>query len=99
YGANALPFTVYNTSGYERSGAVTVVLDVKREYFADGVNKDKLRQFDFGDKKLVDADGNVYSFDMSDMGIHFSYDLPDDKFRQPYMARRVKLTFRAENMP
>jgi hypothetical protein len=26
----------------------------------------------------------------SDLGLQFGYDLPDDKFRQPYMSRRVK---------
>lgn len=29
----------------------------------------------------------------------FGYDLPDDRFRQPYMAERVQVTFEAENVP
>jgi len=99
YGEDSLPFTVYNTTGYSRTGAVSVIIDVKREYFADGVNQDKLRRFDLGDKKLVDVEGNVYSFEMEDLGIEFDYDLPNDKFRQPYMARRVKLTFEAQDVP
>src|SRR5699024_8156262 len=99
YGEDSLPFTVYNTTGYSRTGAVSVIIDVKREYFADGVNQDKLRSFDLGDKKLVDVEGNVYSFEMEDLGIEFDYDLPNDKFRQPYMARRVKLTFEAQDVP
>ena len=31
--------------------------------------------------------------------MQFGYDLPDDKFRQPYQARRVRLTFEAEHVP
>src|SRR5699024_7575243 len=98
-GDDALPFTVYNTTGYDRTGAVTVILDVKREYFADGVNKDKLRTFGLGTRQLVDGDGNTYHYHAEDLGIEFDYDLPEDKFRQPYMARRVKLTFEAVDVP
>ena len=29
----------------------------------------------------------------------FGYDLPDDRFRQPYMAQRVQVTFEAEDVP
>ncbi|MNO67935.1 Mannosylglycerate hydrolase [compost metagenome] len=36
---------------------------------------------------------------MEDLGLQFGYDLPDDKFRQPYMCRRVRLTFEAAQVP
>src|SRR5699024_11766294 len=41
--ADALAFTIFNTSGYKRSGVVSVELDVKREYFSKGVNKKQLK--------------------------------------------------------
>ncbi|HLR01712.1 MAG TPA: alpha-mannosidase [Virgibacillus sp.] len=96
---DGLPFVVYNTSGYDRTGVLSVILDVKREYFADGVNKEALKSFYIAQNQLVDADGKVYDFSMDDLGITFSYDLPDDKFRQPYMVRRIKVTFEAEDVP
>ncbi|MUV37273.1 Alpha-mannosidase [Lentibacillus sp. JNUCC-1] len=95
---HALPFVVYNTSGYERTGVLSVTLDVKREYFADGVNKEALKAFDLGAMKLVDHSGQAFAFSMEDLGIHFDYDLPNDRFRQPYMARRVKVTFEAKGV-
>ncbi|WP_182200302.1 alpha-mannosidase [Paraliobacillus salinarum] len=98
WGKNALPFVVYNTTGYERTGTVSMTLDVKREYFADGVNKEALKSFELGTKELVDADGTRYPFNMEDLGIHFGYDLPKDRFRQPYMSRRIKLTFEAKQI-
>src|SRR5699024_6290118 len=63
------------------------------------VNKEALKSFYIAQNQLVDADGKVYDFSMADMGITFSYDLPDDKFRQPYMVRRIKVTFEAEDVP
>ncbi|MEJ1714989.1 hypothetical protein SMA37_25590, partial [Escherichia coli] len=36
---------------------------------------------------------------MEDLGLQFGYDLPDDRFRQPYMCRRVQLTFQSAEVP
>lgn len=99
YGEDALPFTVYNTSGTERTNVVSIVLDVKREYFSEGVNKKGLKELPIDGRVLVDDQGNAYDCNVEDLGIAFDYDLPDDKFRQPYMVRRVKLTFEATNVP
>ncbi len=98
-GTDSLPFAVYNTTGSTRTGVVTVTLDVKREYFSDGVNKQALADFPLGDLKLVDESGQSYESDVVDLGISFDYDLPSDKFRQPYMVRRVMVTFEASNIP
>ncbi len=48
--------------------------------------------------KLIDSAGNSIPFKIEDLGVRFGYDLPKDKFRQPYMARRVRVTFEAENI-
>lgn len=96
---NALPFTVFNTSGRKRTGVVSVILDVKREYFADGVMKEQLKTFPLGDRVIVDAEGNVYDCRIEDMGIEFDYALPKDQFRQSYMVRRINVTFQAEAVP
>ncbi|ASK62215.1 alpha-mannosidase [Virgibacillus phasianinus] len=99
WGDDVLPFTVYNTTGWERSGVMSITLDVRRDYFAEGVNKQELKGFPLGEKILVDESGLAYNCTVEDLGIAFDYDLPEEKFRQPYMARRVRLTFEAENVP
>lgn len=99
HGEDPLPFTVYNTSGTERTNVVSIVLDVKREYFSEGVNKKALKALGIDNRVLVDDQGNVYDFTVEDLGISFGYDLPDDKFRQPYMTRQVKLAFEATAVP
>lgn len=99
WGDHVLPFTVYNTTGWDRTGAVSITLDVRRDYFSSGVNKQELKDFPLGERTLIDGQGNEFICKVEDLGIAFDYDLPDDKFRQPYMARRVRLTFEAENIP
>ncbi|CQR48483.1 Mannosylglycerate hydrolase [Paraliobacillus sp. PM-2] len=99
YGENALPFVVYNTTGKERTGVVTVTLDVQRQYFSSGVNKKELKSFPIGDKTIVDSEGNMHACDVEDLGIHFGYDLPKNKFRQPYIARRIQVNFYASRVP
>lgn len=99
FGKNVLPFTVYNTTGWERTGVVSIILDVRREYFSNGVNQRQLKEHHFGERKLVDENGTEFDFTEEDLGIEFDYDLPGEKFRQPYMARRVRITFEAEKIP
>ena len=40
----------------------------------------------------MDSEGNVQKATVEDADVKFGYDLPDDKFRQPYMARQVKVS-------
>ncbi|XOK61652.1 alpha-mannosidase [Paenibacillus elgii] len=102
-GAEARPLVVFNTTGWERTGVVTVELDAERLYFRDGFPLDemsrRMQALDVSGRTLVDAEGRAVPFTMQDLGLQFGYDLPDDKFRQPYMCRRVSLTFEAQNVP
>jgi alpha-mannosidase len=102
-GANALPFVVFNTTGWERSGTVEVDLDVARIYFREGISPEEMirqmKEIDVTGRTLVDTEGTIVAYTMEDLGLQFGYDLPDDKFRQPYWARRVKLTFEADQVP
>lgn len=99
YGEDALPFVVYNTTGWDRSGVVEVELDIARIYFRDGLSLDEMNRkmyaVDVTGRTLVNSSGEAIAHTASDMGLQFGYDLPDDKFRQPYMSRKVKLTFEA----
>lgn len=99
---DAIPFSVFNTTGWARTGVVSVELDVVRTRF-DGRNPGEvfaeLQQYSLGKGTLIDREGNRIPFEMEDLGVQFSYDLPDDRFRQRYMARRVRLTFEAVQVP
>ncbi|SDM79568.1 alpha-mannosidase [Paenibacillus sp. yr247] len=102
-GECSLPVVVFNTSGWERTGVVSIELDALRLYFRDGYSleeaSDIVKAADISGRMLVDELGNVIACTFEDLGLQFGYDLPDDKFRQPYMCRKVKLTFEAENIP
>ncbi|GGG64302.1 alpha-mannosidase [Paenibacillus radicis (ex Gao et al. 2016)] len=102
YGEAAIPFVVYNTTGWNRSGVVSIELDIERIYFRDGHSLDTMNQMmyavDVTGRELVDHNGSAVAHTMADLGLHFGYELPDDKFRQPYMARRVRLTFEAKDV-
>lgn len=102
-GDGALPFVLFNTSGWARSGVVSVELDVCRIYFREGVPFDEMRKrvkaltVDGG--TVTDGDGRRSACRVTDLGTVFGYDLPEDRFRQPYFARRLRVEFEAEDVP
>lgn len=102
-GTDVRPLVVFNTTGWTRTGVVTVELDAERLYFRDGFPLDemsrRMQALDVSGRTLVDAEGRAVPCTMQDLGLQFGYDLPDDKFRQPYMCRRVSLTFEAQHVP
>lgn len=100
YGENTVPFVVFNTTGDARTGSVTVRLDAKRDYnkwLWDG--HDDMKAWKLPDYCVVDENGAVVEAVVEDAGVRFDYDLPDDRFRQPYMARQVKVTLFAREVP
>lgn len=103
FGANALPFVVMNTSGWRRAGTVTVDLDAARLYLREGFTLEetsrRMQEIDLSGRMLVDQHGEVVPCTVEDLGLQFGYDLPDDKFRQSYMCRRVRVTFEAVQVP
>ena len=44
------------------------------------------------DYHVEDLDGHVLEAKIEDLGASFGYTLPKDKFRQPYIARQVRVT-------
>ncbi|SFB54569.1 alpha-mannosidase [Cohnella sp. OV330] len=103
YGADALPLVAFNTTGWPRTGTVEIELDVERIYYRDGVPPEEMQRrmktLDIGGRVLVDEEGRAVACQVEDLGLQFGYDLPDDKFRQAYWTRRVKLTFEAADVP
>lgn len=102
YGEGARPVVVFNTTGWERSGVVQMELDAARLYFRDGYTLEEMaaqmKAVELSDRILVDEDGNHIPCTVEDLGLQFGYDLPDDRFRQPYSCRRVCIRFETENV-
>lgn len=100
-GENVYPFLVLNTSGYDRKGLVKVEVDIVRKYFKEGHPNEiakKMRNIKLPKFKVVDINGNKIDSNINDLGIKFGYDLPDDKFRQPYYSRLVSVEIETNNI-
>ncbi|TDQ34112.1 alpha-mannosidase [Aureibacillus halotolerans] len=99
---HSLPFIVANGSGDEASGIVTVKLEAATWPFANGgpgKSVNEMKAYTLPTFSLVDSEGNTVEATIIDLGAHFDYDLPTDRFRQPYIARHVEVTFEAEAVP
>ena len=98
--AGGLPFIVFNPSGWERSGLVEAILDYELDYDRFIWNGyDRMKALSLPEFVLKDADGNEIPAKVEDLGANFGYFLPDDRFREPYMARQLRVTFEAEKVP
>jgi len=104
FGAGARPLVVFNTSGHARTGIAKTVIDVERFYFAPGKEPHEWYR-EFADAyrpeeyAVVDAEGRFVEATIRPLEIGFGYDLPDDRFRQPYWAYQVEIELQAENVP
>lgn len=98
-----IPFTVFNTTGWRRTGAVEVELEIAKKYFSEGpaphLLAQELKKEDLGHYVIKDEQGDIIPAEIQDLGVHFGYDLPKDRFRQPYMARKLKITLLASDVP
>jgi alpha-mannosidase len=103
YGSFATPFIAFNTSGYTGASVLTVELEWSRRYFKQNENPveiaEEVRHRSHADGYLVNSEGERLDFTAKDLGVRFGYDLPPDKFRQPYMARAIRLTFETGSLP
>ncbi|PYE48229.1 alpha-mannosidase [Paenibacillus barcinonensis] len=103
YGEEVRPLVVFNTTGWERSGIVHLELDAARLYFREGFSleemAERMTRVDLSGRVLVDDSGEQVSCTVEDLGLQFGYDLPDNRFRQPYSCRRVRVTFEAQRVP
>ena len=92
-----IPFVVWNTSGETKSQVVEKELHLFRDYNLFVWNGyEAAEKVELPAMVLRDADGNVVLAKIADAGVAFGYDLPNDRFRQPYMAKKVLVTFEAE---
>lgn len=99
-GGEAYPFAVFNTTGWSRNTVASAILDVERRY-GQWLHEayDEMKALEIKPMVLIDDSGIEIPCKIEDTGVRFGYDLPDDKFRQPYMARSVKVSFEACGVP
>ena len=88
-------FTVVNTALHDKVDTVSVVVDVvtcdfKELHPTEGYKK--MAAVTLPDYHVEDLDGHILEAKVEDLGASFGYTLPKDKFRQPYIARQVRVT-------
>lgn len=94
------PFVVFNMTGWNRDGVVSVVIDYDRCYRGRYDEQySAMEQLVIPGLVLKDADGHTVAAKIEDAGVRFGYELPDDRFRRSYMARQLRVTFEAKNVP
>ncbi|WP_141504275.1 alpha-mannosidase [Paenibacillus luteus] len=99
----AAPFIVFNTSGYEGSSVISVEVEWSHRFFDQsedpvaiaGLVQDRTHAHGY----LANAEGVRLDCTAKDLGVRFGYELPNDRFRQPYMARVIQLTFETGLLP
>ena len=88
-------FTVMNTGLHGKVDTVSTIVDVavcpfKELHPTEGFKK--MAALTLPDYHVEDLDGHLVEAEIEDLGASFGYTLPKDKFRQPYIARQVRVT-------
>ena len=95
-------FAVINTTPYEKCTQVSTDVDVRRAYRVKSL-QDTFKEYNdsiyMGEYELIDENGNVIPCTVDNRRSEFGYELPSDKFRQPYIAERVRVCFEAIGVP
>ncbi|ASS66151.2 MULTISPECIES: alpha-mannosidase [unclassified Paenibacillus] len=106
FGEGSRPFVVFNTSGHARGGVVKAAVDLERFYFDHRQPHERYDElapaFDslgVDNWIVVDEEGRQVPAVLRKVGLEFGYDLPEDRFRQPYWAYRIEAELHAEPMP
>lgn len=97
-----IPFVVVNTTGWDRTGVVEMELETDRMYFSEAPLAEviaRMHEKKLPEYRVLDKDGREIPAVVTEIANHFNYDLPKDKFRQPYIAKRVKITMEAAGVP
>lgn len=95
-------FAVINTYGKERSDVVCAKVDVSRVYTTPDKFAKTAEEIESTFCKdgyaLVDENGTFVPCSIKP-SFRFGYDLPNDKFRQPYMAKTLTVEFESGKIP
>ena len=101
-GNTDVSFTVFNSVGTTKEGAVEVILNYQRQDFSkEGFQQAKKNMESIVLPKLIvtDFEGNTIDASIQDLGTVFDYDLPKDEFRVAHYARRIKVTLVPSVLP
>ncbi|MEY8445611.1 alpha-mannosidase [Enterococcus ratti] len=96
------PFVVMNTAGNAKTGEAKVTIELERKYFAEGIPEklyDALKKQPQKDYHVETTDGRQLPALLSEPLVTFDYDLPKDRFRMPYMAKKITVTLPISEMP
>lgn len=77
---------------------VELELETDRIYFSEAPLAEviaRMHEKKLPEYRVLDKDGREIQAVVTEIANHFNYDLPKDKFRQPYIAKRVKITMEA----
>ncbi|OMF29407.1 alpha-mannosidase [Paenibacillus sp. FSL H8-0548] len=103
FSESAAPFVVFNTSGYEGSSVITTDIEWSHRFFNQSEDPVEITEIvakrTHASGYLLSANGVRIDCTVQDLGVRFGYELPKDKFRQPYMARALRLTFETGALP
>ncbi|MBW4079885.1 alpha-mannosidase [Paenibacillus sp. S150] len=102
FASDPFPFAIFNTSASARTGMASAELEIAREPLLSAGRKElfeRLESLTVDNGRLRDAAGACIDFQWEDLGVSFGYELPEDRFRAPYMSRRIRLSFLARNIP
>lgn len=97
-GQTGAAFAVWNTSPWAKSGVVEATVGVARFCGVQDA-REAAAALKLPEYRLVRSDGREIPCRVEDLGPRFGYDLPDDRFRQPYFERQVRVTFEAREVP
>ncbi|MGT2828329.1 alpha-mannosidase [Streptococcus hillyeri] len=95
-------FTVVNTSASPQTKLVTVEVIVDETDFRDGrlaEHHQKMADITLPPLGLFTVDGERIWAEIEDLGVQFDYHLPTDAFRSAVFARKLRVSFVAEDMP
>ncbi|WP_312093018.1 alpha-mannosidase [Niallia sp.] len=86
------PFIVFNTAGSAKTGSVEIEIEWKRLPFSSGRPDElyrKLKAEELPTIKVIDEQGVEIPARLICTDIRFGYDLPEDRFRQPFIGAYV----------
>lgn len=100
---NSVPFVVFNTAGSEKTATAKVIVELDVIPFSEQSPADSYdrlqKKKEASSYKVVNKNGEEIEAVIEEMKPRFGYDLPKDQFRQPYMARRLKVSTYLEQVP
>lgn len=99
---NSRPFIVFNTAGSSKTGLVEMEIEWKRLPFSSG-RPDKLYEElkleSIPSLKIINEEGEEVLARVTKREVRFGYDLPQDRFRQPFMAIYLTVQLHLIEMP